>query len=173
MTDAVVTRLDGPAVETEIATDMVKRSLPVVPVVALFTFLIWGWQGAASAGFAIGLVLLNFIVAAALLGWAARISLGMLMGAALFGFLIRLALISIAVFVVADASWVELVPLCLTLVITHLGLLVWETRYVSASLAYPGLKPGSAPESTQQGHPTDDPVADESANRSKTDSNTP
>ena len=28
--------------------------------------------------------------------------------------------------------------------ITHLGLLFWETRYVSATLAYPGLKPRGA-----------------------------
>ena len=40
-----------------------------------------------------------------------------------------------------DASWMELWPMGLTLVIAHLGLLWWETRYVSASLAYPGLKP--------------------------------
>jgi len=33
------------------------------------------------------------------------------------------------------------VPLALTIGVTHLGLLIWETRYVSASLAYPGLKP--------------------------------
>ena len=35
----------------------------------------------------------------------------------------------------------SLVPLGLTLIVTHLGLLFWELRYVSASLAYPGLKP--------------------------------
>ena len=34
-------------------------------------------------------------------------------------------------------SW----PLGATLVVSHLGLLLWETRYVSASLAFPGLKP--------------------------------
>ena len=32
-------------------------------------------------------------------------------------------------------------PLAFTLVITHLGLLIWETRHVSASLAFPALKP--------------------------------
>jgi len=42
---------------------------------------------------------------------------------------------------VKDAAWVELWPLGLTLIVTHLGLLLWETRYVSASLAFPGLKP--------------------------------
>jgi hypothetical protein len=29
----------------------------------------------------------------------------------------------------------------LTIIVTHLGLLVWEMRFVAASLAFPGLKP--------------------------------
>ena len=33
------------------------------------------------------------------------------------------------------------VPLGLTIVLTHLGLLTWETRHISNSLAFPGLKP--------------------------------
>ena len=33
------------------------------------------------------------------------------------------------------------VPLAITIIVSHLGLLVWETRYVSLSLAYPGLGP--------------------------------
>jgi hypothetical protein len=49
----------------------------------------------------------------------------------------------LAVWVVRDASWVELVPLGLTIVVTHLGLLFWEMRYVSATLAFPGLKPAT------------------------------
>ncbi len=156
MTDAVVTRLDGPPVEQEIALDMVKRSVPIFPVVVLLALAIWGWKGAASAGYGFGLVIVNFLVAAAMLAWAARISLGMLMGAALFGFLLRLGLISIAVFVVKDAAWVELVPLCLTLIITHLGLLTWETRYVSASLAFPGLKPDHKPSTYTSVYDDDD-----------------
>jgi hypothetical protein len=42
-------------------------------------------------------------------------------------------------------SWVNLFALCLTLIVAHLGLLVWELRYVSASLAFPGLAPAGAP----------------------------
>ena len=90
-----------------------------------------------------GLVLANFLVAAALLTWAARISLGLLMGVSLFGFILRLGLITVAVLAVRDQAWVEPIPLGITLVVTHLGLLFWEARYVSASLAFPGLKPSS------------------------------
>ena len=28
-----------------------------------------------------------------------------------------------------------------SIIVTHLGLLVWELKYVAISLAYPGLKP--------------------------------
>ena len=32
-------------------------------------------------------------------------------------------------------------PFLGTILATHVGLPMWETRHVSASLAYPGLKP--------------------------------
>ena len=68
----------------------------------------------------------------------------MLMGATLFGFLVRMGIVLVAVLAVVNTSWVEVVPLAITIVITHLGLLFWEMRYISASLAFPGLKPTSA-----------------------------
>src|SRR3954464_12565669 len=137
----MITRDDGPAVEQELAFDMVRRSLPAIPVLLAVCGAAWGWDGVASSAFAVALVLVNFCVAASLLAWTARISLALMMGAALFGYLIRLGVIFVAVFLVKDASWVNLWPLGLSLIITHLGLLLWETRYVSASLAFPGLKP--------------------------------
>jgi hypothetical protein len=90
----------------------------------------------------LGIVCANFLLAALMIGYGARISAAMMGAAAMFGFLIRLGLIFLAVMLVKDKAWVELVPLGLTLIITHLGLLFWEMKFVSASLAYPGLKPG-------------------------------
>lgn len=133
--------VDGAAPEPQVALDMVKRALPFTPVPIAVCALVWGGAGAASAAFAIALVLANFAAAAWTLAVAARINYALLMGVALFGYLLRLALIFAAVFAVKDASWVEPLALGLTLVATHLGLLVWELRYVSASLAFPGLKP--------------------------------
>jgi hypothetical protein len=127
--------------ERDVAHDLVRRGLPVAPVVLLLAALPWGLDGAASAAFAMALVAANFLLAAALLTWAARISLGLLMGMALGGYLIRLALIFLAVLLVRDQAWVEWVPLGITIIATHLGLLLWELKYVSASLAFPGLKP--------------------------------
>jgi hypothetical protein len=143
----------GAAPEPEVAYDIARRSLPFIPVVLGVAGLLWGLDGVASAAYAIGLVLVNFVLAALMLSWAARISLGALMGTALFGYAVRLALIGLAVWLVKDAGWVEPVALGITLIVTHLGLLLWELRYVSASLAFPGLKP-PAPRSVTSKEPT-------------------
>ena len=133
--------VETPPVERQVVVDMARRSLPVLPVVIGLAWLGWGTAGAASAAYAVGLILLNFLFSAVLLETAARISPVLLMAAAFGGFVVRLALIAAAVLLVKDQSWVELVPLSITLVVTHLGLLVWESRHVSASLAFPALKP--------------------------------
>jgi hypothetical protein len=135
------TRDLGPAVEAQITADMARRVLPVLPVLVLVSGLIWGVDGAFSGAFAVGLVLANLALSAALLGWAARISLPLLMAAALGGFVFRLFLLTAVVYLVKDQPWVDITALGFTLIVTHLGLLIWETRHVSASLAYPGLKP--------------------------------
>lgn len=145
MTGAATVRFEGAeAPEQQLARDLARRALPVAPVLVLAGAVGWGLDGALSAAYGVVLVVANFLLAAALLTWAGRISLGMLMGAALGGYILRLGLLTAAVVLLKDASWVELLPLGLTLVVTHLGLLVWETRYVSASLAFPGLKPRKA-----------------------------
>ncbi|MEA2826049.1 MAG: hypothetical protein QOG43_488 [Actinomycetota bacterium] len=137
----VLSRDSGPAVEPQVAIDMARRVLPAVPVIVLVAGLIWGLDGAASAAFAVVLVLANLAASAYLLATAARISLPLLMVAALGGFIVRLAVLTGVVILVKDQGWVDLVALCLTLVVTHLGLLIWETRHISASLAFPALKP--------------------------------
>jgi hypothetical protein len=54
---------------------------------------------------------------------------------------VRLALIAGATLAVAGRAWFEAIPFGVTLIAAHLVLLLWETRYVSASLAFPALKP--------------------------------
>src|SRR5690606_1404330 len=99
---------------------------------------------------AVALVAGNLLLAAASLVWAGRISLGLLMGVALGGYAVRIALLFLVVWLLKDQSWIHLPTLGLTLVVTHLGLLFWELRYVSASLAHPGLKPVTAPASKER-----------------------
>lgn len=133
--------VEGPAPETQLAKDMVRRSLPFLPLLLLLGALIGGVDGAVSAVYAVIIVLANLALSAALLAWAARISLGLLMGVALFGFLLRLGLIFLAVLAFAGAPWMDFWALGVALIVTHLGLLFWEMRYVSVSLAHPGLRP--------------------------------
>ena len=140
-TPAMVTRLDGDPVEIRVTTDMVRRGLVVAPAIIAACALIWGADGAWSSAYAIALVLVNFLLSAALISSTAKISLGLMMGATLFGYLIRLGLIMLAVLLVKDADWISLPALGATIIVTHLGLLIWELKYVAISLAHSGIKP--------------------------------
>jgi len=144
------TGLSGPAPEMSVSRDLVKRGLLVLPLLCLVAGVIWGMNGAYSCAFAVALVLLNFLLAAIIMAWTAPISLALMMGASLFGYLARLGLIFLAVMVVKDYSWVSLQALGCTIIVTHLGLLFWELKYISASLAFPGLKPGKQESSPVQ-----------------------
>ena len=142
MSAPMITRLDGPAPEREIARDLVlKRALPVLPLVLILASIPWGIAGAVSAGYALVLVCLNFLLAAGLMAWSARISLSLMMGVVLGGYLVRLGLLVAAVVPFRNAGWMELTPFAITLGVSHLGLLLWELRYVAGSLAFPGLRP--------------------------------
>jgi hypothetical protein len=137
----LTTRVEGPAPEVEVSTDLIKRGLIAAPVVVAVCGVIWGGDGAWSALYGIGLVLANFALAAGIIAVTIRISLTVMLGAVLFGYLLRLGLIFVAVFAVRDAEWISLPALGATIIVTHLGLLVWELKYLALSLAYPGLKP--------------------------------
>jgi len=133
----------GNAPEVTVSRDIIRRGLIVAPVIMVIAGVISGLNGAWSAGFAIALVLMNFGFAAALISWAAPISLNLMMGVILFGYLLRLGLITVAVLLVRDVSWISLPALGITIIVTHLGLLFWEMRYIAASLAFPGLRPNA------------------------------
>ncbi len=138
-------RIEGPSPALAVARDLAKRGLWLAPVIIFGSAAIWGIEGVYSTLYGLAIVLANFLLSAYMLAVTGRISAALMAGAALFGFLIRLALIFLAVMLVRDAWWVDLVPLGLTLIITHLALLFWEMRYVSGSLAFPGLKPQPTP----------------------------
>lgn len=138
---ALTERLEGPSPAAQVAVDMVKRGLPFLPVGMAIGAIAAGFNGAVSVTYGMILVLVNLLLSAALLGWASKISFAAVASAALGGYVLRLGLIFAAVWLVKDMSWVAMVPLGITLIVTHLGLLVWELRHVSASMAHPGLKP--------------------------------
>ena len=140
------------APEREIAFDLVRRAAIVTPALLLVAFIGWGVDGIASAAFAVGLLVVNLLITAAMLTYAARISVALLMAATLFGYVLRLGILLVAVLAVKDQPWMVMLPFGLTLIVTHLGLLLWETKYVSASLAYPGLKPQASSTGTPKEH---------------------
>lgn len=140
---AVEDRLEGPSPAFAVARDMVMKGLMALPFGLIIGALVAGFGGAASVAYGMAIVLINFVLAAAMLAWAAKKSFALVASVALAGYGIRLGLIFLAVMAVRNAWWVELVPLGITIIVTHLGLLVWELRFVAASLAHPGLKPSS------------------------------
>lgn len=130
-------------VERDIALDMVRRGVYAAPVLLVAAGIGWGWQGVASSAYGLVLVFANFLLAAGLLGWAAKKGPNVLMGVAFGGFVLRMGLLVLAVQLVKDQAWIDPVPLGITILVAYLGLLFWETRFVSASLAFPGLKPNA------------------------------
>ena len=151
------TRFDGPAPEWTVGRDLIRRGLIAGPVLVAACGVIWGADGMWSALYGLAIVLVNFALAAAAMALTVRISLAVMMGAVLFGYLVRLALIFAAVWFVQAASWISFPALGATIIVTHLGLLVWELRHVSMSLAFPGLKPADP---TAAVSPTAPPPAD-------------
>ena len=136
----------APPVERELVIDIAKRGLMVAPAIIAIAAVARGGAGAASAAFAVGIVILNLAVSGATLSWAARTSLNLLMIASLGGFLLRMGVLVGVIALIRHQPWVDLPTLAVTLLLTQLGLLFWETRYVSATLAYPGLKPSTGKE---------------------------
>lgn len=132
-----------PSPAAQIARDMVRRGLLVMPVVVAAAAIIGDGNDALSVGYGMVLIMANFLLSAYLLVWAARISLGLVASVALGGYVMRLALVFAAVWLIRDTSWVRMIPLGITIIATHLGLLVWELRHVSATFTHPGLKPTS------------------------------
>lgn len=138
-------------VERDIALDMVRRGFYAAPVLLIVAGLGWGWDGVTSAAYGLALVFANFLLAAGLLGWAAKKGPNVLMAVAFGGFVLRMGLLVLAVQLVKDQAWIDAVPLGITILVAYLGLLFWETRFVSASLAFPGLKPHAGQQPRSKG----------------------
>ena len=134
---------EAPPVERSIAFDMLKRGVVVAPVAVAVAALLGGADVAASVAYGIAIVLANLLLSAVMLGWAAKQTPTILMMVALGGFFVRMGIVTLAILAVKDQDWVVLWPMGVAVLVASLGLLFWETRYVSASLAFPGLKPTS------------------------------
>lgn len=129
------------AIEMRIARDVARKGAIVAPVLALGLGLWRGWGAAAAVVLAFAVILGNLFVAAAFAAWAGRISSSALAGAAMFGYLVRLGVLLAALFAVRALPYVDFPVFAYSLVAAQLGLLFWEMRSISLSLAAPGLRP--------------------------------
>jgi ATP synthase protein I len=132
---------DPDGIESRIARDIARHALWVAPLCVIGAGIAWGTEGALGMLLAFVVVLANFLVTGAALGWAARISPGAIMGVALGGFLVWLFFIFGTGVLVEQTDAVNLTVYVVSVLVLHLGLLAWETRSISFSLASPGLKP--------------------------------
>lgn len=131
------------APERRVAGDIARRGLLAGPPLVLFCGLAWGLDGLWSSLLALGLVLLNFLAGAAIIGLCARFSPAVLMGGVLGGYILRLGILTAVVLPIRNAGWFDAAPFAIVLLVLHIGLLIWELRHVAASLAHPGLHPGT------------------------------
>ena len=129
------------APESDIARHLARRAALVAPVFLVGGLIGWGPTGLFSAALGLALVTVNFRLGAAIITRAAQISINALYGAVLGGYVARLGFMTAVVLVVKAGGWLATVPFAITLLVTHLGLLVWESRHVALTLAAPGHRP--------------------------------
>ena len=137
----------APDIGRAVVTDMARRAAMASPLVVAAAAIGWGANGAFSALYALGIVMINFALSAAVVGRATTLSRNFIMMFVLGGFVGRMFFVLGAMTLAGRFDWVEKVPLGVTVIVAHLGLLIWESRHLSISLAYPALKPrkGDAP----------------------------
>jgi len=130
-----------PDVQRTIVTDMARRAAIVAPFVVVAAAIGWGINGAASALYALAIVMINFALSGYVVARATTLSRNFIMMFVLGGFVGRMLFVLGAMTLAGRFDWVEKVPLGVTVIVAHLGLLIWESRHLSISLAYPALKP--------------------------------
>jgi len=130
---------DSPAVE--VALDICRRGIILTPFVMAVAYLFDGMVGSVSILIGVLIVLINFCISAYILAWASKFGHSLVASMSISGFFFRSSSIAATVLLVKDFEWVNLILLSFTLIVTHLGLLFWELRYISMTLAFPGLKP--------------------------------
>ena len=130
------------AYERDIAFDILRRGLLAAPLGIALGALLAGWAGAIGVALGVAVVCLNFLVAGLLQSWAAtKGSPGLLGGTVLAGVILRFVVVIVALVLARHASFLDLTSFGLALVVSHLGLLIWEAKAVRLQLAFPGLRP--------------------------------
>ncbi len=119
------------AVEARLARNTVARAVYVAPVLIGLFWLTRGWDGAWSAAIGVTVVVLNFLLAGAILSISARISLAAYHAAALLGFFLRLGLLTLTMLVVASLVPIDRLAFGITAVVAYLVLIGAEAVAVA------------------------------------------
>jgi hypothetical protein len=131
------------AYERAIAHDLVRHGLIAAPFAIGLGALLQGWAGAVAVAAALGIVLVNYLIAGTAQSWAAsKDSPGLLGGTVLVSLIVRFVVVIVALSLLRDRSFIDFAIFGIALVVSHVGLLAWEAKSVQLSLAFPGLKPG-------------------------------
>jgi len=118
--------------------ELVRRVLPVIPLVAIAAFVV-GWfaggSGAAwSAAIAIVVVAVNFVAFALSISWAARVSPTMLAIVALGGYVVRLIIFTMVLVGLNTLAWFSPLAFTLALIPATISLLIYEAKLLSGRL---------------------------------------
>lgn len=123
--------LTGPPVEVVLARHTVRRAVYVGPVLVSIFAAARGWDGALASVLGLAVVVVNFLLAGAILAVAARISLAMYHAAALFGFFLRLALVAVTMLAIVRVVAIDRAAFGITAVVAYMVLLAWEAVAVA------------------------------------------
>ncbi|HUO47080.1 MAG TPA: hypothetical protein VM470_09660 [Acidimicrobiia bacterium] len=118
-------------IEAILARHTVKRVVLVGPVLIAMFWMLRGTEGGIAAAVGVALVVVNFLLAGAIMSLAARLSLAMYHAAALLGFALRLGLITVTMLVVARLFEIDRLAFGLTAVTAYLVLIGWEAVAVA------------------------------------------
>ena len=119
------------AVESIIARHTVARAVYVAPVLIIIFGLTGGWEGAWSSALGVAVVVVNFLLAGAILSISAKISLAVYHAAALFGFFLRLGLLILTMLLIVQFVPIDRLAFGISAVVAYLVLLSWEAVAVS------------------------------------------
>lgn len=118
-------------VESILARHTVARAVFVAPVLVAIFWITRGWDGAWSSAIGVGIVVVNFVLAGAMLSISAKISLAVYHAAALFGFFLRLGLMVLTVLLIAQLVPIDRIAFGISAVVAYLVLLGWEAVAIS------------------------------------------
>ncbi len=118
-------------IEMTLARHIVARTIYPAPLLIGLFWLVNGWNGAWSAGVGVLVVVLNFLLAGAMLSISARISLAAYHAGALLGLFLRLGLLTVTMLLIAKYAPIDRLAFGITAVVTYLVLIAAEAVAVS------------------------------------------